>query len=166
MSASDPSYPKLHDLAKAEIDAWRGRCLNIFARGEKAVTDCITGALVTSPEFRLEPLAGQRLNTLEKLAEKHSGTEAQKVALSKAIIEWRRNDEKRPFFSHGVATELLDRKGLWHLRLDFIAIQKGKSEPRRLTLSKVEAEELEKSLHAAFKTLSGQLGQFRKHVAP
>jgi len=116
------------------------------------------------PNGRLEPLAGQRLNSLEKQVGKHQATKAQKEALLSAIAEWRLHDERRPAFSHGVVTELLDRQGIWHVQIDFVAIQKGVGVPIRTAFSKSEAEEFEKSLHSAFTKLSGQLGQLRKRM--
>lgn len=164
MSVLDPAGLKPHDLAKAEIDAWRGRCLNVFSRGERAVTDSLLLAHQKSPNLRLEPLAGQRLNTLEKLASEHCATEALRTAIQAAIRGWRLYDEERPFFSHGVAIELVDRLSRWHVQVDYIAVQKGVGEPRRRTWSKAEAEGFEKGLHQAFSALSGQLGQLRKRM--
>lgn len=166
MSVPEPATPRPHDLAKAEIDAWRGRCMNIFARGEKAVTDSLLTASGGTAVPRLDPLAGQRLNSLEKLVEAHEATKPQKGALLDAIAAWRLHDEKRPLLSHGVATELMDRHGVWHVQLDFIAVQKGVGVPNRATFGKGEAETFEKSLHAAFTRLSQQLGQLRKRLKP
>lgn len=157
---------QLHDAARAEIEAWRGRCLNVFSRAEKAVTDSLLKARETDNTTRLEPLAGQRLNALEKLVSEQRSTESQKNALVSALSSWRKHDEKRPYFSHGIMTELIDRTGQWHVRVDFIAVQKGACEPRRMMMSKSEAEEFEAGLHAAFKSLSGQLGQLRKRIQP
>jgi hypothetical protein len=165
VSVPEPVGLKPHDLAKAEIDAWRGRCINIFSRGEKAVTDCLTAASEGKPPVRLEPLAGQRLNSLERLVGEHEATKAQKDALISAIATWRLHDEKRPTFSHGVATELLDRHGVWHVQFDFVAVTKAAGLAYRVTYSKSEAEIFEKSLHDAFTKLAGQLGQLRKRLA-
>lgn len=155
---------KPHDLAKAEIDGWRGRCINIFSRGEKAVTDCLTAASDGKTPVRLEPLAGQRLNSLEKLVGATEATKAQKDALIASITAWRLHDEKRPIFSHGVAIELLDRLGSWHVQFDFVAVSKAAAVPCRTTFSKAEAESFEKSLHEAYTKLAGQLGQLRKRL--
>ncbi len=129
------------------------------------MTDSLNGARAKLPDLRLEPLAGQRLNSLEKLAQTDNATDAQRAALVKAIALWRRHDEKRPFFSHGVFAELLDRNEQWHVQIDFVTVQKGVCKPRRMNLSKAEAEEFEKGLQEAFKALSGQLGQLRKRLA-
>jgi hypothetical protein len=112
----------------------------------------------------LEPLAGQRLNTLDKLAGDHPATDPQKAALVSALSDWRSLDANRPFFSHGIATELTDRTGQWHVQLDFVAVRKGMAEAQRLTLSQTEAIVFEDRLHHAFSALSSQLGQFRKRL--
>ncbi len=164
MSVPEPVNLRPHDLAKAEIEAWRGRCLNTFARAEKAVTETLTKVREREPKISLEPLAGQRLSALDKLAGEHSTTCAQKAALISALSDWRSLDVKRPFFSHGIMTELTCRTGQWHVQLDFIAIRKGVSEPQRLNWSKLEALEFEERLHTAFKAMASQLGQLRKRL--
>lgn len=162
MSVQDHANLRPHDLAKAEIEAWRGRCLNTFSRAEKAVTKTLSMIRASDPKARLEPLAGQRLNSLDKLASEEHATEAQKSALVAAISCWRAVDVKRPYFSHGIVTELIDRTGQWHVQIDFIAVKKGVLEPQRMILSQPEALEFEERLHSAFSKFSSQLGQLRK----
>ncbi len=48
--------------------------------------------------------------------------------------------------------------------MDFATVQKGIPEPRRMSLSKAEAEDLEKGIHEAFKGLARELGQLRKRL--
>ncbi len=166
MSLPIPENLRPHDLAKAEIDGWRGRCLNTFARAEKAVTETLAKVRESESKTLLEPLAGQRLNALDKLACEHRATDAQRAGLKSALSAWRFLDVKRPFFSHGIVTELTGRAGQWHVQLDFIAVRKGVSEAQRLNLSKSEALAFEEQLHAAFKALSSHLGQLRKRLEP
>jgi hypothetical protein len=154
------------DVAREEIDAWRGHCINIYSRAEKSISDTLVAANKAEPMKRLAPLAGQRLNDLEKFVSEQTGTKCQKNALSAAVSEWRERDKRRPFFSHGVTTELLDREGVWHVQLDFEAVQKGVCVAQRLNLSKSEALQFQDSLHAAFKALTRELGQLRKRMQP
>ena len=155
---------RTHEIAKAEIEAWRGRCLNTFSRAERSVTETLETIFSNGTKALLEPLAGQRLNTLEKLAGKYQATDAQKAALVSALSGWRSLDVRRPFFSHGIATELIDRNGQWHVQFDFIAVQKSMPQAQRLNWSQDEAARFEDNLHRAFSTLSSQLGQFRKRI--
>lgn len=164
MSVLEPAALRPHDLAKTEIDAWRGRCLNTFSRAEKAVIKTLEMMQSSNTKLSIEPLAGQRLKTLEKLASSQSATDAQIAAVATALAEWRQLDLNRPFFSHGLVTELVDRHGVWHVRFDFIAVKKGVLNEQKLNLSKDEATDFESQLHRAFTLLSGQLGQLRKRM--
>ena len=156
--------PISHDAARTEIEAWRGRCLNVFSRAEKSVTESLVKAREADAKIRLEPLAGQRLAALKNLVAEQPATESQNRAMTAALLLWQQHDEKRPFFSHGITTELIDRTGQWHVQIDFIVVQKSACEPRRMILSKTEAIQFEEGLHAAFKAMSNQLGQLRKRV--
>jgi len=164
MSVLEPANLRPHDLAKTEIDAWRGRCLNTFSRAEKAVIKTLETMQSANTKLAIEPLAGQRLKTLEKLASSQSATDAQNAAVASALAEWRQLDLNRPFFSHGIVTELVDRQGKWHVRFDFIAVKKGVLNEQTLHWSKDEATDFESQLHRAFMLLSGQLGQLRKRM--
>lgn len=155
---------KPHDIAAAEIEGWRGRCLNFFARGEHTVAAALASARAKDPAVRIQHLAGQRLAELQRIGQIATGTEKQKAALAKALSDWRACDEHRPCFSHGVMTVLLDRTGEWHVQFDMTAWQSSLARPIRLTWSKVEAFEFEKRLTECFNSLSGQLGQFRKSL--
>jgi hypothetical protein len=162
VSVPDPANLKPHDLAKAEIEAWRGRCLNVFARTEKAVTETLAQLQHSNAKVLLEPLAGQRLKTLETIMATYPASAAQQKARETALSSWGKLDVMRPFLSHGILTELVGRTGDWHLQLDFIAVKKGKCEEQRLNWSKAEALDFEESLKKAFNALSNQLGQLRK----
>jgi hypothetical protein len=162
VSIPEPANLRPHDLAKAEIDAWRGRCLNIFARAEKAITETLALLRETDPTLPFEPLAGQRFNTLDKIALRCPATGAQQKGLQDALIAWRELDVLRPFFSHGIVTEMIGRTGQWHIQLDFIAVKKGQCQPQRLNWSNAEALEFEERLYGTFKRLTNQLGLLRK----
>lgn len=165
VSIPEPANLRPHDLARVEIETWRGSCLNVFARMEKSVTETLVRLQDGNPKVVLEPLAGQRFKTLETLMADCPTTPAQQQARQTALASWRALDVMRPFFSHGILTELVGRTGEWHLQLDFIAIRKGKCEVQRLNWSKAEALEFEERLHTAFKALTNQLGQLRKGAA-
>ncbi len=162
VSIPEPSNLRPHDLARVEIETWRGRCLNVFARMEKSVTETLVRLRDGNHHLSLEPLAGQRFKTLEGMITVYPATTAQHQARQKALDSWRELDVMRPFFSHGILTELIGRTGEWHLQFDFIAIRKGKAEVQRLNWSKAEALAFEERLLAAFKALTNQLGQLRK----
>ena len=162
VSIPEPANLRPHDLARVEIETWRGRCLNVFARMEKSVTQTLLRLQEGDPKVVIEPLAVQRLKSLEAIMASYPATAAQQSARHTAIASWRALDVMRPFLSHGILTELVGRTGEWQLQLDFIAVRKGKSEVQRLNWSKAESLEFEEKLQAAFKALTNQLGQLRK----
>jgi hypothetical protein len=150
-----------YDQATAEIAGWRGRCLDLFARGERA----IGSALETSgrdPDSKINHLAGQRMVQLERVAASPEATGKQRQAFDAARTAWKEVDAKRAYLAHGVATPLLDKNGAWQVRLDFTDYRGSKLERRQWTASRSEAYDFEARLASAFKLMSAQLGQLRK----
>ena len=163
---SDESPPKPHDIAAGEIDAWRGRCLDWFAKGERAIALTLEAAAKNDAALTIRHLAGHRLADLAKLAAGDGkATERQAKALSGALEAWRQIESRRAFIAHGVATVLMDRNAKWYVQLDFSNYQAKSTERLRWTSSKDEAEQFETELEQGFKGLSAQLGQFRKRLS-
>jgi hypothetical protein len=161
---SGPDLLKPHDLAAAEINGWRGRCLDLFARGERAVDMALEA--VSKLELPMKPLAGQRLADVVRLAVEDTGaTEKQSSALLLALERWSLINAHRAYLAHGVATVLLDRQGEWHVQFDFVRYQSKRRDQQRWPLSKDEALQFEAELEQAFKAISAQLGQFRKRYS-
>ncbi len=154
-----------HQIARAEIDAWRGCCLDLYARTEQAVGKTLEQAISNGKELKLAHLAGQRFDTLQELAETEPATTKQREALVLAISSWRRVESERFLLAHGTVQELIDRRGDWHVRFDAQIYKTGKSTPTQWCLSKSEAMNLRDTLETRFKALSGQLGHFRKRLA-
>jgi hypothetical protein len=142
-----------------------GRCLNTFARGEQAVAVALQVARAQDPKVRIPHLAGQRLTELERVALMTAGTENQKASLARVLADWKEHDERRPCFSHGMTTALIDRMGEWHVQFDMNAWRANQAHPVRLNWSKDEAFAFEARLASCFTSLSSQLGQLRKRLS-
>jgi N-acetylglutamate synthase-like GNAT family acetyltransferase len=161
LSEATPLKP--HDLAAAEINGWRGRCLDLYARGERSVDHSLELASRCDGIPAMKPLAGQRLAEVLRLAVEEPGTtEKQSTGLLLALERWSGINAQRAYLAHGVATVLLDRQGAWHAQFDFVRYQGKRREPQRWALSKNEALQFEAELEQAFMVLSAQLGHFRK----
>ncbi|KUO56675.1 MAG: hypothetical protein APF78_11230 [Sphingomonadales bacterium BRH_c3] len=164
---SEP-YPEGQDPyknARTEIDSWRGRCLDLYARSEKAVALTLETAKQHDHPVKLRHLAGQRLDDLLSITDQDNGTAKQKEALARAIDGWRAIESHRVFLAHGTMKELLDRKGKWHAQFDVTTYKSNNPTPDRMMISQTEALELQADLEKGFKSLSAQLGQFRKRLA-
>lgn len=156
---------KPFEIAAGEIEGWRGRCLNIFSRGEHAVAAALQVARAQDPKVRIQHLAGQRLTELQRVSELGAGTERQKAGLASALASWKECDERRPCLSHGMTTVLLDRNGEWHVQFDMTVWRANQPYPEKLSWSKNEAVAFEARLVDCFKILSSQLGQFKKRLS-
>jgi len=159
-----PDSLTAHRVARAEIEAWRGRCVDLYSRSELAVSSTLEAALVAGLPAPLRHLAGQRLSDLGALAASTKGTTKQHNALLAAIRDWQAMDESRSFLAHGVLKELLDRNGNWSAQLDIKCFKKNAVIDQRKVFSEPEAKKLETLLQSRFKTLSSQLGQLRTRL--
>jgi hypothetical protein len=164
---SDASLAKPHDIAAGEIDGWRGRCLDLFARGERAIALSREAAAERNASVTIRHLGGQRPADLAKLVnEDTQATAKQSKTLLSSLDAWLAVEGRRAFFAHGVVTALLDRHGAWHAKLDFTKYQASKRERQSWTCDRQEALQFEADLEREFKQLSTQLGQFRKRLVP
>src|SRR5207253_8441880 len=96
------------DQATAEIAGWRGRCLDLFARGERAIGQALE-VRAAEAGAKINHLAGQRVAQLEKIAASREATAKQRLAYDTAVAAWKDVDARRAFLAHGIATALLDR---------------------------------------------------------
>lgn len=156
--------PKQHDLAEAEVHAWRGRCLQRFARAEQVVAAALESAREVEDTIKFGHLGGQRLAALKAASDSPTATPKQKLALAKALEKWSEIEAHRAFFAHGVATVLLDKHSNWQVQLDFTDYRLKAVTPRRWNLSKREADAFEARLKDGFDRLSAQVGHFRTRL--
>jgi hypothetical protein len=163
---SEASIVKPHDLAAAEISGWRGRCLDLFAKGERIIDTVLEAADGGGVPVSMKHLAGQRIADMQKLAAAEKGaTEKQRHAGLACLEGWQAVHSKRAFFAHGVVTTLIDKQAGWHVQLDFTRYQGKLRDRQRWTISQQEALEFEERLVRELQALSAQLGQIRKRLA-
>ena len=153
-----------HGEIAQSVDCWRGQCLNYFARTEAAVSRSLDAAQKSGKIRNIRHLAGQRLADLITLSDEISSTDKQRSAFSNALESWRNIELSRQYLAHGVATVAVDNKGGWIAIFDLKTYRSNLGKDERWTVKQYEAEKFTQQLDAAFKTLSGQLGQFRKRV--
>lgn len=162
---ADAYHPSPFEIAQAEIDGWRGRCIDLFSRGEHAVGRALEQAIACGRAVKLRHLAGHRLSDLSAFAEASGGTAKQVQALREAIEAWTAIEADRVFLAHGTRTVLIDKHSAWFVLLEFTAYRGNAAEPRRRILTRLEAEQFEALLKERCADLSAQLGQLRKRLS-
>jgi hypothetical protein len=151
-------------IARGEIDGWRGQCLDLYARAEQAVGDTLELAVQRRKSVGLRHLAGQRLSDLENLIAVEPATENQRKSVCKAIEGWHEMEANRAYLAHGNVHELIDRQGQWWAVFHYTHYAKGIAAPKRWAVSKEEASDFLTRLSESFHALSAQLGQVRKRM--
>ena len=153
-----------HRIARAEIDSWRGRLIDYFARGETAVAQTLVCAADNGRKINLRHFAGQRLDDLMALAKTEPGTDRQNAAFTSALDAWRLLEARRVFLAHGNVSEWLDQRGNWAAIFDVRIYKSGVVQHERWAATKSDADAFEAAAIAGFKSMSGQLGVFRTRM--
>lgn len=153
------------EVAVREINLWRGECMNLFARGERAVGGVLESAALVGKVAKIRHLAGQQLSDLRELAEGTDSTDKQRKALHNALEQWQEVESQRQFLAHGVTSHSWNERGEWTLLLDIVTYRGGKSDNQRWAIKKSEAEEFLNKLSGAFNALSQQLGHLKSRFA-
>jgi hypothetical protein len=164
MSAENFSNLKQHDIARAEIEAWRGECLDHFAQGDAMIGALLEFALAKGIEVQLFQFATQRTLEAGRLLEQVGGTEAEVRDASAALEAWQGVESRGEMLAHGTVTEVLDRHGKWHAIIDTVTYRAGKANRGRWAVSQAESEEFGKQLAGAFTKLKAQLGCLRLRI--
>lgn len=146
------------------VDAWRGECLNYFARTEAAVARALESAREAGKIDKIRHLAGQRLVDLIELSKSSGATMKQVAALTTALEDWREVEGKRLFLAHGVLSQYFDHQHGWLALFDLTTYRGKQSESHRWAIKDAEAKLFLDELKNAFKALSGQLGHFRMRM--
>lgn len=156
----------MFDDTSTAVAAWRGQCLNYFARAEQAVGRSLESAAAAGRSVKLRHLAGHRLADLIELVATVESTDRQARAFTAALSEWQEVEPKRQFLAHGVESISTDRDGQWTVLLDVVAYRSSKPSCERWAIKQSEAEVFRRRLADAFTVLGGQLGQLRKRLSP
>ena len=149
------------------MNAWRGRCLDAFARAEAAITVCLIflSAAETEHTVRLPHLVGQRREALGH-ALAAMGTQGQDVLKAQsALTALRDHDQLRTMLCHGVGSMSLDRNGRWTVVLRLTVLRSRRTVREMLTLTEREAADRRDELVRASKMLCAQLEQVRTRAS-
>lgn len=160
MSVQDFNQLSPHDLARAEVEAWRSECLDIFAQGEVLIGTLLELARDAGIRVRLHEHSEQRTVEAVRLADMLAGkTEA--VDASAVLGAWQGLESRCALLAHGVATETVDRAGNWFALFDMVTYRGDRAARGRWTVSREEAEAFLQELDHSLIVLKHQLGCMR-----
>lgn len=145
-------------------NAWRGRCLDLFARSESAVSETLL-VLANTPErgtlVRLLHLVGQRFEELANLIGPAGAFALEGKASSAALSVFRTHEDLRVSLCHGVGKVVLDQQGRWLLLLRTLAFRSKQPQRMVRVVEANEADEIVNSLRSAGQRLVSELAKLR-----
>jgi len=155
--------------ALAAANAWRGRCLDIFARSEAAVSETLLALANVSERgivVKLPHLVGQRFEELANLTGPAGAFALEGKASAAALSTFRAHEDLRTSLCHGVGKVTLDQQGGWLLVLRTLAFRSKQPQRAVVIIEENEAEGLVKSLQTAGQRLRSELGNLRHTLSP
>ena len=127
------------DKAVNEANRWRGRCINLFARGEQCIMNALANALPDDAPIPM--LISQKIKRLAALCE----SDPEQLALLDAFAALL---PTRNALTHGSGRVFIDRSG-WLLLLTFQSRRTEMNEQ----VTDSQAEAVRKQLHATVQRL-------------
>ena len=157
MSAQGFEGMSPHELARVEIEAWRGECLDFFGKGQAQIGNLLQLARQAGYRATLHERAQDRTVEAVRIADMLSG-KTQAEDASAVLAAWQSLESRCELLANGVATETLDREGNWYALFDMVAYRGGGAARGRWTVSRAEAESFLQELEHSLILLSQQLG--------
>lgn len=152
----------------AEVNGWRGACMQAFAQAEAAVTETLlflSEAPGRGTDVRLRHLVGQRLDDLSRALGPDGGFSTEGATALEALTEFRLYEAFRVHLAHDVARIALERNGNWIVVFRHLSII-GRAAKRRTTAFEQEdALRTLDLLKRATQRLEATLGNLRKAIA-
>ena len=160
MSADHFDQLSPHDLARAEIEAWRSECLDLFAQGEVLIGALLVLAREAGIRVNLYQMANQRTVEAVRMIDM-MGDETEAKDASAVLASWQGLESRSEILAHGVSTETVDREGRWYAMFDMISYRGNRAARGRWAVSRAEAEAFQQELEHSFIILKSQLGAIR-----
>lgn len=153
------------DVAEAELDRWRGACVQIFARSEAATTETLLVlAEQAATKVRLPQMVGQRYETLDAAVAVGGAPAVGAARLKSALDAFRAHDDLRTILCHGTAQVAIDRHGEWVAVLRCTSCRSSGIERIVRTFTATQAEEALAHVRRDGQILNSLLGQLRKSM--
>ncbi|HZF44636.1 MAG TPA: hypothetical protein VEZ48_14640 [Sphingomonadaceae bacterium] len=145
-------------------NAWRGRCLNTFARAEAAVSETLlamSGVGGRGSGVKLPYLVGQKFETLAAAIGPEGPFASEGQVVANTLAGFRTYDHLRAFLCHGDGKIALDQRGAWLLVMRLPTFGSKLPERTFYVAFQKEADELALELGNAGKRLGQQLCKLR-----
>ena len=136
------NFQNFHCAAAKEANEWRGRCIALFARGERAVSE----HFLRDATRKLPMLLSQRLDQIAKDFEGHG-------RVSSAICGFRELLDLRNAVAHGDARYYVDPKGRRLIHFEYFS-RRGIEQH---TILQEHSEDLHRRIHQAVQRLAARL---------
>jgi hypothetical protein len=162
-----PSGCARFDAARNAAAALRGACLDLFARGEAAVTQTLlTMAAVEGrgASIKLPHLVGQRLDALASAIDAGGVFAGDGPAAASALARFRKHDSLRSDLTHSTFTVTLDQRGHWHLAARLLALRSRREARDVMVTTQEEASQILSGIERDFSRLRSTLGQLRQRL--
>ncbi|MBM2711057.1 hypothetical protein JQK88_07305 [Mesorhizobium caraganae] len=146
------------------VNAWRGRCLDLFARSEVAVSETLLVMANTTRDgaiAKLPHLVGHRFEELATLIGTTGAFGSEGKACAAALSAFRPHEGLRASLAHGVGKVVLDQQGNWLLVLRTLTFRSKQPERTAVVIEQNEAHEIAKSLQTAGQRLVSELANLR-----
>ena len=161
MSAENFSQFSQHDIARAEIEAWRGECLDLLAQGEAMVGALLELARDKGFEVELYQQSAQRTIEAMRLVELVGGSDEEVGDAVAALVLWQGIESRGELLAHGMVIEAVDRHGKWYAIIDMVTYRGNKPNKGRWVVAEGDTEDFQKQLTRAHIKLKLQLGCVR-----
>jgi hypothetical protein len=139
--------------ATAEVNQWRGRCINLFANGERIVGDAL--AKRNPVGTKLPMLVSQKV---KQLASDLTGSDP---ALLEHLNDFGALLVTRSALTHGVATVWLDRSKSWRVVLQWVSIRASVRKHEEQAFTRSEAESFRRALQSVVQRLEQALSKLQ-----
>lgn len=157
------------ETARDAAAAWRGRCLDIFARCEAAITETLLVLAATEgrgDSIKLPHLVGQRYDALSTAVSAAGAFAEEGKSAADAVRQFLRHDALRARLAHGTFTVTLDHRGRWHLVARVISLRTGREARDLFAIEEGKAAEVLAAIEKDGSRLRSTLGQLRQRVRP
>lgn len=128
--------------ATSEVNAWRGACLQCFARAEAAVTETLLLLSAIGGRggaVQLRHLTGQRLEDIAQAIGPGGPFAAEGGVAHEALASFRTYEALRAHLAHDVARVALERNGTWVVVLRHLEIRSRTAHRRTVAFEEAEA---------------------------
>lgn len=151
-------------LAQDAVNAWRGRCLNAFARTEVAVSETLQYLAEyheRGGNIKLPHLVGQRFEALETALAPDGPFASEGKEVLNALQKFRQHDALRTPLCHGSGKITLDQAGRWTLVLRVVSFRSRRMERQVLVWEEDEAQVVARELQADAQRLCSKLERMK-----